>query len=122
MVRAMTDATRKHLPDRRPNRTETIQWAGKEFSVSIGFWPDNGRPAETFVDGAREGSDLKALLADAAVLLSLLLQHSVAPAAIGHSLARVPVNEVETKPASVIGAVVELLVQGLGDEKTEAAP
>ena len=117
-----SSASRRHLPDRRPNRTETIRWAGKEFSVSIGYWPDSGRPAETFVDGAREGSDLKALLADAAVLLSLLLQHNVAPAAIGHSLARVPVNEVETKPASVIGAVVELLAEGPDAEKTEAAP
>ena len=90
--------------------------------MSIGYWPDSGRPAETFVDGAREGSDLKILLADAAVLLSLLLQHNVEPTAIGHSLARVPVSATETKPASVIGAVVEMLAEGLGDEKTEATP
>ena len=114
-------ASRRHLPDRRPNRTETIRWAGKEFSVSIGYWLD-GRPGEVFADGPREGSDLKALLADSAVLLSLLLQHNVEPTAIGHSLARVPVNDTETMPASVIGAVVEMLAEGLGGEETGAAP
>ncbi len=64
---------------------------------------------------------MKALLADSAVLLSLLLQHNVEPAAIGHSLARVPVSETESAPASVIGAVVEMLAEGLGGEVTEAA-
>ena len=111
---------RERLPDRRPSITRTINWAGSEFSVSVGFWLD-GRPGEVFADGPREGSDLKALLADSAVLLSLLLQHNIEPAAIGYSLARVPVSDTESRPASVIGAVVELLAEGLGGEVAEAA-
>jgi len=99
----MTDsAPRERLPDRRPNQTRVIRWAGSEFSVSIGFWLD-GRPGEVFADGPRTGSAMQALLADACVVVSLALQHGIEPSALAHSLARVPLSETESAPASVIG-------------------
>ena len=100
------------MPDRRPSITRTIQWAGKEFSVSIGYWLD-GRPGEIFMDGPKTGSDMRAILADACVVISLALQHGIEPSALAHSLARVPVSETESAPASVLGAVVEVLAEGL---------
>jgi hypothetical protein len=45
------------------------------------------------------------LAADAAVLLSLLLQHGALPVEIGHALRRSP----NGAPASLIGAVVDEL-------------
>ena len=115
----MTDsARRQRLPDRRPAITRTINWAGKEYSVSIGYWID-GRPGEIFMDGPKTGSDMRAILADTCVVISLALQHGIEPAALAHSLARVPVSETESATASVIGAVVELLVEGLSVPATE---
>ncbi len=105
-------ASRRHLPDRRPNRTETVRSAGKEFSVSVGYWLD-GRPGEVFMDGPKTGSDMRAILADACVVVSLALQHGIEPSALAHSLARVPVSETESAPASIIGAVVEMLAETL---------
>ena len=117
----MTDsARRERLPSRRPSITRTVNWAGSEFSVSVGYRPDSGQPAEVFVDGAKAGSDLRAILADASVLLSLCLQYGIEPAALSHSMARAPVSATETKPASVLGAVVEMLAEGPEVAKAEA--
>lgn len=114
-------ASRKRLPDRRPNRTETIQWAGQKFAVSIGFWPDSGHPAEIFIDGAKAGSDLRAILADTSVLLSLCLQYGIEPSALLHSMGRVPVSETESAPASIIGTICEALAQEPDAKKAATA-
>ena len=57
--------TRVRLPDRRFAETVTLEHGGARFTVTIGFYPD-GRPGEVFTHGARSGSGLDALLADAA--------------------------------------------------------
>ena len=117
----ISTASRERLPSRRPSITRTVNWAGSEFSVSIGYWID-GRPGEVFADGPRTGSAMQALLADACVVVSLALQHGIEPAAMAHSMGQIPISETESAPASVIGIIAEILVQGLSDEKTEAAP
>ena len=89
--------------------------------MTVGFYM-NGQPAEVFCNGAKVGSTMQALLQDVCVVVSLALQNGVEPAALIHSLARVPLSETESAPASVIGIIAELLVQGLGDEKAEAVP
>ena len=43
----------------------------------------NGSPGELFLDAAKQNSGLDALAADAAILISLLLQHGSTAAAIG---------------------------------------
>ena len=108
--------TRRRLPDRRPSATQAIRWAGSDdqattYTVTVGFHLD-GTPAEVFADGPKTGSAMQALLADACVVVSLALQHGIAPADLARSMARVPVSEIETRPASVIGAVVEVLAEG----------
>jgi hypothetical protein len=72
--------------------------------VTIGFYPD-GRPGEVFTHGARSGSNLDALLADACVVVSCLIQHGVEPRELAGSMGRLG----NRKPASVIGAVVDLV-------------
>ena len=59
--------------------TRTIHWAGREFSVSIGYRPDSSQPAEVFAAGQKTGSDLQMLLADSCVILSLALQYGIEP-------------------------------------------
>ena len=96
--------TRMCLPDRRAAETVALEHDGARFMVTIGFYP-NGKPGEVFTHGARSGSNLDALLADACVVVSCLMQHSVDPAALAASMGRLG----NTEPASIIGAVVDLV-------------
>jgi hypothetical protein len=81
-----------------------IEYDGTRFMVTIGFYPD-GRPGEVFTHGARSGSNLDALLADACVVVSGLLQHGVMPRDLSLSMGRLG----NAEPASIIGAVVDLV-------------
>src|SRR4029079_6913955 len=79
--------SRQRLPDRRAAATVDLEHGGSRFTVTIGFYPD-GRPGEVFPHGIRPGSGLDALLADACVLLSLLMQYDVEPTQIADSMGR----------------------------------
>jgi hypothetical protein len=70
------------LPDRRAAETVQLEHGGQRFTVTIGFYPD-GRPGEVFTHRARSGSTLDALLADACVVVSCLIQHGVEAAGFG---------------------------------------
>lgn len=64
---------RQRLPDRRLTITDRVDWAGRTYLVGVGFDAD-GVVREIFVDGVKGGSDEEAILGDAGVLVSLLLQ------------------------------------------------
>jgi hypothetical protein len=103
--------TRTPLPHRRPNETRDVRLGDSRYAVCIGF-DDDGEPKEVFATGPREGSDMQAVVADACVLVSIALQHGIAPADLSRSLGRVPrwTDGHETDaPASVIGLVVAAL-------------
>jgi len=105
---------REPLRARRHNETLTIQSADGAhiLEVSIGFYPD-GRPGEVFiVGGEKEGSLLRMLLADAAVLISIALQHGATAQEMVGTLLREPTGDAKdgiTRPASPLGAVLEIL-------------
>ena len=116
-------APRKHLPARRPSVTRELTWAGSNgqattCTVMVGFRLD-GTPAEIFIDGAKIGSTMNLLLQDVAVIVSLALQHNIAPSELAHSMSRVPAGGAKTEVGSVLGAVVKLLVEGLSVTATE---
>lgn len=96
--------TRTRLPDRRAAETFRLEYDGTRFMVTIGFYPD-GRPGEVFTHGARSGSNMDALLADACVVVSCLIQHGVEPRGLAASMGRLG----NAEPASVIGAVVDMV-------------
>jgi hypothetical protein len=95
--------TRARLPDRRAAETIEIEHLGMRFTVTIGFYPD-GKPGEVFVHGTKTGSTLDALLNDACVLVSLLMQHGIEPKDFATSMGRLG----NAEAASIIGAVVDL--------------
>ncbi len=78
--------TRVRLPDRRAAETVELEHGGQRFTVTVGFYPD-GRPGEVFTHGARSGSSLDALLADACVVVSCLIQHGAEPRDVAASMA-----------------------------------
>lgn len=100
---------RERLPHRRASVTDCIRWPetfGRRIHVTAGFTND-GRILETFVrGGGRVGSERDFLLDDIAVLISRLLQHGDDTSSIANGLGRI-----EGRPSSVIGGVVDLLIE-----------
>ena len=109
--------TRERLPHRRAAETVELEHNGSRFTVTIGFYSD-GRPGEVFTHGIRPGSNLDALLAEACVVVSYLMQHGVEPSEIAGSMGRLG----DAEPASIIGAVIDLAAaMGTGTRATEGA-
>ncbi len=94
--------TRRRLPDRRGAVTFTLRWQGSRFEVSLGHFED-GTAAEVFISATKTGSDVQSLGRDAAIILSLALQHGVPLDRIRHAMTR---DEGE-RPQSIVGAVVD---------------
>ena len=103
---------RRRLPNRRKAITETIVIGNMTIAASVGFG-ETGTPQEIFLSGAKDGSGMAAILEDASVVISVALQHGIPAAALAKSVARLPesLDGVAVKPASPIGAALDLLVE-----------
>lgn len=99
---------RRTLPQRRYCETFELQHGGNVSRVTLGRYPD-GRVGEVFITGAKVGSDLEASLRDAAVLISLALQHGVPVATMAGAITR----EGDGRPSTVIGDVLDQLAKGM---------
>ena len=97
---------RRRLPQRRGAIAVEIEHAGHHFRMQIGA-SRTAALGEVFLDAAKQNSGLDAFAADAAILVSLLLQHGATPAEIGHALRRAP----DGTAASLVGAVVDRLAE-----------
>jgi len=66
-----------------------------------------------FIDGAKDGSGLAAILYDASVVVSIALQHGISASALARSIARLPesLDGPATTPASAIGAALDLIAE-----------
>jgi hypothetical protein len=95
---------RRTLPQRRAAETFDMRFWSQNFTVTIGFYPD-GTPGEVFIDGGKTGQDIQSTARDAAVVLSLALQHGATIETIRHAVTRSGSGE----PASILGAVVDVL-------------
>ncbi len=114
----MSSPHRHRLPNRRPARTETLEVAGQAFTATVGFDPEDGRPRELFLTAGKEGSLINAMLADAAAVISVALQHGVTAQALAKSIGRLPEIALTPAgldqgppakvPASPIGAALDL--------------
>ena len=104
--------TRMPLPARRPSLTFAADWQGHALVVTVGFDPDTARAREVFANTER-GGDMQASLADACVIISVALQHGVAPQALAKSLGHVPDllrGAGASAPASPVGTVIAVLL------------
>ncbi len=111
---------RSRLPNRRPALTQDLRVGGHRFAASVGF-DEQDRPREVFLSGAKDGTDLAAILDDASVILSVALQHDIPASALARSVARLPIEPLAppyldqpgdswgARPGSVIGAALDLL-------------
>ena len=118
---------RRRLPGRRPSETRTLHAGNLTFAATVGFDPVDGRPREVFLTGAKDGTDMAAILDDASVVISVALQHGISAAALAKSVARVPTaplvpsdlatptGPTHIEPASVLGGVLDLLRELVAD-------
>ena len=95
---------RRVLPQRRPAETFDLWFWNQSFSVTIGFYP-SGEVGEVFIDGGKTGQDSHSTARDAAVVLSLALQHGTPIETIRHAVTRSGSGEA----ASILGATVDRL-------------
>ena len=100
----MTDE-RQPLASRRQNRSMELVFDGVRYQLTIGFY-ENGRIGEVWLNCPRPDSALYHITQDACVLISHLLQRYVSPHTLYDSLPRKP----DGSCASIIGAIIELLL------------
>jgi hypothetical protein len=94
---------RQVLPQRRRAETFTVIHWDQPFVVTVGFF-DDGTPGEVFVDSHKTGGDV-AIARDAAVVISLSLQHGAAVETLRHAITR----SSNGAPSSILGAVIDAL-------------
>ena len=108
---------RQRLPNRREQVTESIAVGNAAYEVSVGFDPES-QPKEVFLTGAKAGTDMAFILADAAVVISIALQHGVPVTLFAEAVSRVPdtFEGPATRAASVIGAALDLVARHEGEQ------
>ena len=95
---------RDRLPSRRDHTLIDFDHAQVRFSMSVSRFKD-GRPAEIFLSCQKSGSALEALARDAAIILSIALQHSADLQVIKRALTA----DADGSPSSLIGAALSAL-------------
>lgn len=98
---------RARLPDRREADTFEVMHNGVSFSVTVGRYHD-GRAAEVFVDGLKVGTDMREAVRDAALAVSIALQHGCPLETLTRAVAR----DSEGRPLSVVGTVMDIIEEG----------
>ena len=95
---------RHKLPNRRPSDLLDINHRGQPYAASIGYF-DDGTPAEIFLDPPKRSNDMENLARDAALLISIALQHRIPIEEMRQSVGR---ND-DGVPHSVVGAALDAL-------------
>jgi len=95
---------RRILPRRRAAETFNPRFWNQPFTVTVGFYAD-GTPGEVFIDGGKTGQDVQSTARDAAVVLSLALQHGTPIEAIRHAVTRQRLR----RGCTILGAIVDRL-------------
>lgn len=72
----MAESPREVLPPRRRTVSQKIRIAGQTVHYSIGLYPD-GRPGELWIEVAKAGAALRNWAGEAAMMVSIALQHGV---------------------------------------------
>lgn len=78
---------RIRLPNRRPNETQDFNRDGICIKMTVGFTPA-GEIGEVFLNADRSNSMIDVLMSDAAIIVSIALQHGVPLDQIAHAVKR----------------------------------
>jgi hypothetical protein len=96
---------RRRLPNRRQHETVAFELDGMTVVASVGRFED-GAPAEVFFHSVgKPGCTAERFAADAAVLVSLALQHGASVSEVRHSLVKLR----DGQGAGPVGRLLDLL-------------
>jgi len=98
--------TRERLPNRRRCESFEFEHAGLRFTLSIGFYLD-GRIAEIFLSSHKPGSPIEAIARDAAVTVSIALQHG----AYLETIRRALTKDHDGGPATLLRTALDALAE-----------
>jgi hypothetical protein len=98
--------TRRRLPNRRAHEAIRFTFRGRVYAAGVGRFPD-GSVVEIFIDAEKQSTDAADDARDAAVTLSIALQHGVPPEAIRAAVTR----EADGSASGIVGAVLDLLAE-----------
>lgn len=104
------------LPPRRPSETFNFDFRGIDYTACVGRHFDDetgqlGPIAEVFLDCAKQSSDLTALARDAAVSISLALQHGCTLSTLAGAMTR----DESGRAAGLAGVALEEALSRLTD-------
>ena len=104
--RHAVDDKRQRLPNRRHGLTLPVQHRNQFFDCTFGF-DEAGRVREVFMRSTKEGNDFSALMVDACIAASMLLQHGETMASLAASFGENRADgEKSGAPQSALGAIV----------------
>ncbi len=103
MSSEVQSGSRFRLPNRRESTVEELLYNGERFHISYSAL--QGRVWEVFISGPRAGTDLYAICATAATVISLALQHGVPLTTMKDAALR----DKEGNPVDIVGAVLDVL-------------
>ena len=86
-IAPLTHGGRERLPQRRAHELLEFEHAGIPYVAGVGRFAD-GRLAEIFLNAGKVGAAIETHARDAAITVSLLLQHGCPPETIRHALTR----------------------------------
>ena len=99
---------RERLPNRRLSESFAFELEGLRFTATISRFED-GRVAELFLNNHKAGNQADTNARDAAILLSIALQHGAGLESIRKALCR----DSAGLPLSPIGMALDLLAEGV---------
>jgi hypothetical protein len=100
-------APRHRLPGRRRGETFEFHHAGHDYTLTVGFYRA-GRIGEVFLNAHKSGGDLEAVARDAAIVVSIALQHGADLDTLRRALTR----DGNGAPATLIGAALDAIEGG----------
>jgi hypothetical protein len=99
-----TQSGRERLPDRRRSEMFSIQCNGLSYTATVSWFRD-GRAAELFLNNHKSNSTADVNARDAAITLSLALQHGADIQVIRRALCR----DSHGRPSGPLGAALDRL-------------
>lgn len=97
-------STRELLPNRRPSETFAFTHDGFTYTATVSRFHD-GRPAELFLTTGKPGTAVETVARDAAVAVSLALQHGAPLATLALAMTRLD----DGSAAGPLGKALEMI-------------
>jgi len=98
---------RHSFPNRRPSETLEFEHEGHKYRSSVSY-DRHGRPLEIFLTTGKPGTGVETVSRDAAVAVSLALQHGTPLETLRKAITRLD----DGRPAGPLGVLLDAVARG----------